>query len=80
MSASQPERPQLFWRTTTAAVSESNSVRFEVPGDGKLHTHWVRLADRPYWTGLVTGLRFDPVNRPGIAFEIRSIRFAKTKN
>ena len=80
MRADKPERPQLFWRTTTAAMSESNSVRFDVPGDGKLHTHWIRLADRPYWAGLITGLRFDPVNQPGVAFEIRSLRFAKAKD
>ena len=75
----QPDRPQLFWHTTTAAMSENNSVRFDVPGDGQWHTHWLRLADRPYWTGLVTGLRFDPVNRPGMAFALRSLRFARER-
>ena len=79
MRTDQTDRPQLFWRTTTAAMSENNSVRLDVPGDGKSHTHWVRLADRPYWTGLVTGLRFDPVNRPGVGFALRSIRFARER-
>ncbi len=79
MRTDQTDRPQLFWRTTTAAMSENNSVRLDVPGDGKSHTHWVRLAERPYWTGLVTGLRFDPVNRPGVGFALRSIRFARER-
>jgi len=79
MSTSKPERPQLFWSTTTAGTSENTSIRFDVPGDGKLHTHWVRLADRPCWTGLIKGLRFDPVNQPGIDFELRSIRFARER-
>ena len=79
MRTDQPDRPQLFWRTTTAPASENNSVRFDVPGDGQWHTHWVSLADCPYWTGLVTSLRFDPVNRPGVGFALRSLRFAKTK-
>jgi len=76
MRTSKPERPQLFWSTTTARVSENNSVRFDVPGDGQLHAHWVELGRVPYWTGLITGLRFDPVNAPGVEFEIRSLRFA----
>ncbi len=76
MRTSKPERPQLFWSTTTARVSENNSVRFDVPGDGEFHAHWVELGRVPYWTGLVTGLRFDPANAPGIEFEIRALRFA----
>ena len=77
MRTSKPERPQLFWSTTTAKTSENNSVRFDTPGDNAFHTHWVRLADTPYWQGLITSLRFDPVNAPGVSFEIRSIRFSR---
>ena len=32
-------------------------------------------ADRPYWAGL----RFDPVNRPGVAFALRAVRFARER-
>ena len=78
MRTSKPDRPQLFWSTTTAPASESNSIRFDVPGDGQFHTHRVRLADTPHWTGLITGLRFDPTNQPGVAFALRSIRFARS--
>jgi hypothetical protein len=74
--ATQPDTVQLFWSTTTAGVCENNSIRFQCPGDGQFHTHRIRLADTPYWTGLVTGFRLDPATKPGNSFEIRSIRFA----
>jgi hypothetical protein len=76
MRTSRPETVQLFWATTTGPVSEGNSVRFGVPGDGRVHAHWVHLAATPAWTGLVKGLRFDPATRPGVAFALRSLRFA----
>jgi len=76
MRTTAPDTPQLFWTTTTAGMSENNSVRFEVPGDGRFHVHRVEIGRLSYWTGLVTGLRFDPATRPGVGFEIRSIRFA----
>ncbi|NQT54254.1 glycoside hydrolase family 99-like domain-containing protein, partial [bacterium] len=61
--ASQPDAAQLFWATTTAPVSENNSIRFDLPGDGRWHTLWIDLRSRPYWTGLILGLRFDPAGQ-----------------
>lgn len=60
IKASRPINGQLFWATPTAPVSEANSVRFDIPGDGTFHDVKVRMADNPRWRGLITGLRFDP--------------------
>ncbi len=76
MRTSEPTTAQLFWSTTTAATSENNSIRLELPGDNRFRTHWIDLATRPYWTGLITALRFDPATKAGTRFEIRGLRFA----
>jgi len=76
MRTTQPDTVQLFWSTTTAGVCENNSIRIDVPGDGQFHEHRVDLRRTLYWTGLITGLRLDPANKPGVAFEIRSLRFS----
>jgi hypothetical protein len=50
---------QLFFLDTAGRVDESRSVRWELsPG---LATYRIALRDLPGWTGIVTGLRFDPV-------------------
>ena len=74
MKADADDHAQLFWSTTALPVSESNSVHFEVIGDGKYHDYKVDLSRCPGWTGLVTSLRLDPVAKSGTKFTIESIR------
>ena len=70
---------QLFWSTTTRGVSEADSVRIPLRGDGRWHTHRVDLAGKPRWSGLVTGLRLDPVAASGVRFSIRRLGFHERK-
>ncbi len=79
MQSSAADTAQLFWRTTTAPVSENNSIRITLSGDGRVHGYWVDLHESPYWTGLVTGLRLDPCGRPGTAFSVRHIAFTAAR-
>ncbi len=72
------DRAQIFWATTDSQVSESNSLRFEVPGDGEFHDYVIDLGKSPQWRGLVTTLRFDVANRPGVKFAIDAIGFSET--
>ncbi|NOZ19948.1 MAG: hypothetical protein GXP25_02550 [Planctomycetes bacterium] len=73
MSASEADRPQMFWSTTLSRHCEKNSVRFDVPGDGEMHEFKIDLSKEPQWRGVITSLRFDPVNKPGVTFKIDSI-------
>ena len=69
------DRAQVFWATTDSQISESNSLRFEVTGDGQFHDYVIDLGQSPQWHGLVTALRFDVANQPGVKFGDRRDRF-----
>jgi hypothetical protein len=75
MRSDADDRAQLFWATTVSSQSEANSLRFDVIGDGQLHDYKIDLTKSPQWRGLITSLRFDPVNRPGVKVGIDEIRF-----
>jgi hypothetical protein len=75
MSSSRDELAQLFWATTIMPVSEANSIRFPVAGDGVVREYRVDLNQSRRWRGVITGVRFDPVARPGVRVLIESIRF-----
>lgn len=70
---------QVFWATTDSQVSESNSLRFEVIGDGEFHDYVIDLGKSSQWRGLVTTLRIDPTNQPGVKLAIDKIEFSKTR-
>jgi len=74
IKAGRDDTAQLFWATTSSPVSEPNSVRFPVHGDGEFHDCRVDLAENRRWRGIVTHLRLDPGNQAGAEFEIDSIR------
>jgi len=74
MSSSRNDTAQLFWSTTASPVSESNSVRFDVAGDGSLREYSVDLRASRRWRGVITSLRLDPATGPGTRFAIDSIR------
>ncbi len=73
IKASRDVDGQLFWSTTSSPLSEANSVRFAIEGDGKFHEIKVRLADKSRWRGVITGLRFDPGSFDNVEIEIESI-------
>lgn len=74
MSSSQNDMAQLFWATTITPVSEANSIRFPVIGDGNVHEYRLDLTKSRRWRGAVTGLRFDPVMRSDVDVVIEAIR------
>jgi Glycosyltransferase WbsX len=65
---------QLFWQTRQLSESEATSLHFDVPADGQWHDHVVPVASNRRWRGIVTRLRFDPCNRPGVQVSIDSVR------
>lgn len=73
------DRAQIFWATTDSQISESNSLRFEVTGDGQFHDYVIDLGQSAEWHGLVTALRFDVANQPGVKFAIDAIGFSETR-
>lgn len=60
-----PQRTaQLFWTTySDSGFNEAHSMRFEVQPDGKAHSYSLNMSEQPSWSGIITGLRFDP---PGV--------------
>ncbi|MFQ6133884.1 MAG: glycoside hydrolase family 99-like domain-containing protein [Armatimonadota bacterium] len=68
---------QLFWSTTAGGISEAQSMRFEVTGDGQWHDYRVPVHENPTWRGVVTNLRFDPCNQPDVEVWVDYIKFAR---
>ena len=65
---------QLFWSTTRQPESETTSERFPVTGDGQWHEYQIPVSQNPRWRGILTRLRLDPTNQPGVTVEVDSIR------
>ena len=65
---------QLFWSTTRLPESEATSERFPVTGDGQWHDYQIPVSQNPRWRGIITRLRLDPTNQPGVTVEVDSIR------
>ena len=79
ISEGPAERAQLFFVTDADPVEdESKSATFEVIGDGRWHDYTVDLSDNPLWDGIVTGLRFDPVDMAERDVDIDVILFDRT--
>jgi len=74
MRVSHSDEAQLFWSTTRGAATEGTSVRFEVIADGQFHDYRIRVGDTASWRGMITSLRLDPANQPGVQVEVDSIR------
>jgi len=68
---------QLFWSTTLGAVSEAQSLKFDVTGDGQWHTYRLPVAGNPSWQGIITSLRLDPCTQPNVQVWVDSIKLAK---
>jgi hypothetical protein len=58
---------QIFWsRTDAGGFAEARSQTFAIPNDGLWHAVVVPLEGHAEWTGLITRLRLDPPNAPGM--------------
>ncbi len=66
---------QLYWmRVGTAGEGVSPVPALNLVGDGQFHTLVFDLASHPDWNGkIITGLRFDPVNKAGATIAIDRI-------
>lgn len=52
---------QLFFLDASGQTDERRSLRWTLAPGPEAHTYRLDLADAPGWTGVVTGLRLDPV-------------------
>jgi len=64
---------QVFWTTRSSSTSEEASARFAVHGDGNWHEYRIPLRPNVRWRGVITGLRLDPCNRPGVVVSVSRI-------
>lgn len=55
------EQAQLFYADQKGAMSDANSVRWQLQGDGQSRTYTIPLKGAPGWSGWITRLRLDPV-------------------
>ena len=65
---------QVFWSTSRLPESEATSERFPVTGDGQWHEYAVPVSSNQRWRGILTRLRLDPCNQPGVKVAVESIR------
>jgi len=73
MSVSAKTDVRFFWQTDDAAgMSELRSVNC-IAEPGPLTTYQVPLLATPHWRGMITRLRLDPGNSPGIDVAVESI-------
>lgn len=72
-------RAQIYF---TPLGGKSIPVDFPITGDGQYRTCEIRLDAHPAYTGLIAGLRLDPVpaGAPGDTIKLRSISFDKPKD
>lgn len=71
------EMGQLFWATTTAGISEANSVLFPLIADGQMHTYVLPVHENKRWRGRLQTFRLDPGSTPGAQVAIEQIRLVR---
>ena len=74
----QQKRATVFWRRfDDEQVDGKKTVSFEIKPDGEFHIYQIDLSASPEYRGVITGLRFDPVEagNTGDWVKIRSISF-----
>ncbi|MGC9316742.1 MAG: glycoside hydrolase family 99-like domain-containing protein [Armatimonadota bacterium] len=76
-TAEGAERGQLFWATGTSPISEANSLRFDLIGDGEYHDYVLPLADSDRWRGRVVRFRLDPCSHSEARICIDEIRLER---
>jgi len=69
---------QLFFVTDAdPAWDEAKSLYFNVHSDGEYHDYELDLSTVEGWAGVITKLRFDPVESPGRTVDIDMIAFVE---
>jgi hypothetical protein len=76
-SATTDEKAQLFWSTTTSPVSEANSVRFSLVGDGQYHDYTLPVHENNRWRGRIQTFRFDPCSHKEAQISLDEIRLSE---
>lgn len=65
---------QLFWASAARPISESTSEKVTLKPDTEFHDYVFLVGKNKLWKGLITELRFDPINSSEKTIEIESIR------
>jgi hypothetical protein len=60
-TAAQGQTAQFFWGGPDGIMSDERSVRWELTGDGQLHTYRVPVREAPGWSGVIARFRLDPI-------------------
>ena len=56
---------QIFWKTSeNNKFSSARYLNIKLHNDGKWHTYKINMKLHKYWTGEITGIRFDPAVSP----------------
>ena len=76
-TATAGEKAQLFWSTTTSPVSEANSVRFELVGDGQYHDYILPMHENSRWRGKINTFRFDPCSLKDAEISVAEVRLSE---
>lgn len=71
------EQAQLFWSTTTTGVSEANSAKVKLIGDGEYHDYLIPVGESSRWKTGITTFRFDPCGHTNARIAIDEIRLVK---
>ncbi|MGD9498047.1 MAG: glycoside hydrolase family 99-like domain-containing protein [Armatimonadota bacterium] len=72
--AEEGEPGQLFWSTSTAAVSEATSLRFELTPGEQFRDYVLPVGESERWRGTISSLRLDPCAHAGAQVAIDEIR------
>lgn len=68
---------ELFWIPPGSIASQNRTLSLPIIRDGQFHDYVFDLSKHKLWRGLISGLRFDMTNAPGVKIEIENCRFEK---
>jgi hypothetical protein len=69
---------QLFFLDASGQTDETRSVRWTLQPDPDSHVYEIELRGQPGWSGIISGLRLDPVGLgDGGTVRIESIRLVQ---
>ncbi|HIE52552.1 MAG TPA: hypothetical protein EYP85_12415 [Armatimonadetes bacterium] len=74
IKASADFEGQLFWATNTSPISEGNSLRFPVKGDGQWQEILLPVGRSRRWRGIITQLRLDVGSQRGVQVAVDYLR------
>lgn len=65
---------EIFFARSGETSSAERSIGTSIVGDGKWHVYRYDMADSAQWSGVIEGLRFDPLNPAGAHIEVEYLR------